>query len=219
MTMPARRRNLTGRLAAGALALGIVAAVGPALADAPSDPRIEALATACLPHRQDYAALTRHVAEPGWQTATANAHPELDALLAKSREVFADLDEDMTATLAVFGKDVGGRQLYLVATFLTSEAIDLVGCTVYDLDADAAIDPAPLTALFGQPPTNSIDDPKLIVADGWEQPKAFPGTWDAYSAYIPEGSFAAGQTGFTGVYLKITAVSPKNRNASPGDDG
>jgi hypothetical protein len=68
-----------------------------------------------------------------------------------------------------------------------------------------------LDTLFGEKPHESIHEPSSIVSHKWDTPRNFPGTWDAYTGFMPEGSPVSTAVPFTGVVLRMTAVDPKDK--------
>lgn len=194
------------RLALAAIAFA--ATISPSAVNAAAtEPRLEAFRTVCVPDRQNYDALKKAALVEGWEPVQAGAHPELDSLMEVSRTI--ELEPDIRASLASYAKAVAGGEAFLVLTDYASEQIDLVGCYVYDFEADAPIDPELVSDWLGAPPTESVNQPSVIVGHTWGTPPGLPGTWDVYLAFLPEGSAATAFTGFSGVVIKISSVHPK----------
>ena len=191
------------------VAATIAALFTATVAVAQADARVEAFRSACIDDRQDYDALIRGATDGGWIVAEPGDNAELDALLEVSAEGLAE--EDVPAWLAAFRKTVDGGDFYLVLTRLAGEPFDLVGCYVYDFEADEPIERRIISDWLGQFPSDSIDEPGVITADTWDVPDRYPGTFDIYSAYLPEGGAASTFTGFSGVLIKITSVDPKDK--------
>ena len=81
----------------------------------------------------------------------------------------------------------------------------LLGCHLYDFAATAPIDPALVSARFGEAPAETVDQPGVIEAEVWTL-DGMEGVGDLSLTFIPEGSPAAAVTGFTGVTLKLTST-------------
>ncbi len=166
------------------------------------DVRFEAFRDVCVDDRHDYAALQIRVLAEGWRPAGARDHPELEALLGRSAAL--ELAGDAGASLESYGKPVGTTNAYLVLTHLVSEQIDLVGCFLYDFAAAEPIDPDIISAWIGAAPSDTVDQPDVIIGHSWNAPESLPGTWDVYLAFLPEGSAAAAEAGVSGIGLRIT---------------
>lgn len=181
------------------------APAGAAVGDV--DARFEAFRDVCIEDRHNYVALQARALAEGWQPAGHSDHPELEAMLGRSAAL--ELADDEGASLESYGKPVGSIKAYLVLTQLLSEQIDLVGCFFYDFAAVAPLDPAAVSEWIGNMPDDTVDQPDVIVGHSWNAPESLPGTWDVYLAFLPDGSAAAEETGFSGIVLKITSVDPK----------
>jgi hypothetical protein len=192
------------------LALGLIVAIAApstlALAQAP-EPRLEAFRDMCVEDRQDYDKLNRRALTRGWVRTRDGAHAELDELLAISREL--ELEPDVSASLESYAKTIPGGEVFLVLTYYASPQIDLVGCYLYDFDTDTPVDADLVSDWLGTQPSETVDQPTMIVGNTWETPARLPGTWDVYLAFIPEGSPATALTGFSGVVIRISSVQPK----------
>ncbi|WP_421724884.1 hypothetical protein [Bauldia sp.] len=187
------------------------ASPAPALAQttpsAPEDHRIAAFRSVCIEDRHSYRALQARAVSEEWQLVARDHHPELAALLERSEAL--DLDEDMDSRLASYGRSFGSATLYLLLTRLESAPVTLVSCYVYDFEATGPIAPAPVSDWLGISPTDTIDQPGVIVGHTWAAPEALPGTWDIFLSYVPDDGPAADETGFSGIVLKITAIEPR----------
>ncbi|MCB1486414.1 MAG: hypothetical protein KDJ88_03030 [Bauldia sp.] len=193
-----------------ALSLLTIAAgvcVSASAAGAATDPRVEAFRSACIEDRQDFEALKHRALTEGWAPVHAGVNAELDAMMERAAE--AEFDPGTTALLESYLKAVAGNDAFLVLTSLASPQVDIVGCYVYDFEATAPIPPSVISDWLGVPPSDTIDEPEIIIGYTWETPEQLPGTWDIYLAYLPEGGGASHIAGFSGVLIKITSVDPK----------
>lgn len=115
-----------------------------------------------------------------------------------------------------FVREVNGRSYLLNVSFLLTKVIDTLGCHLYDLEAEAPIDPALVTTLLDHPishtsaggdPAHAVDQ-ALLVTTVWGPSPRFPRTLDTYLTFIPKGSKVADQTGFTGLALVFQTSLP-----------
>ncbi len=177
---------------------------------AAADWRVEAFRSTCLPHRQDFGALTAHAVAEGWAEDAGTGHPEFAETLEIATPLPDEIEPGMQFTLKSYGRSIDGRFAGLILTYAQSEEIDLVGCYFYDFDAAAPVPQALMDAWLGKPPYEVLGDGQPMIGQQWSAPESLPGTWDVQNAYVPEGSPFAALTGFTGVLLRITAVDPKD---------
>ena len=195
------------------VAASFAAMLALAATAAEADARVDAFQSVCIEDRQDYDALTVTVIKAGWDEAVPGDHQELDALLQAAADSLAEEEAEDYLTgykLAAFKKPLDQRMVYLLLTRIDSEYIDLVSCSLYDLDGDQPINPFLISEWLGQVPGERINQPGVISAQTWGSPEKLPGTWDVYSAFLPEGGAASALTGFSGTLLKITSVDPKD---------
>ncbi len=173
---------------------------------------VSEFAEACVPGRLTYEGTKAAVLKAGWSEVTADAHPELSAMMAISeREAKAPDLTDPTFDYALYSKPIEGSPHYMVvsrASAIIGEPDDplnpwaYVGCYLYNFEAAAPIDPEPVTALIGNPISNSQID-MHINAWLWGPPCPMPRTGDTYLTFIPEVSQYKEQTGFSGLVLKF----------------
>lgn len=207
---------------AGLVALG--AAGTPALA-APGahDAEFAAqFAGVCLQHRTSFDDAKAAAAAAGWATATPDANPELAALIGFSNAAANDIKmNNGEFDFAIYSKAVDGATRYLVlSNALTAPGNarqSIVGCYLYDFDANTAPDPAAVAALLGATPTAQQVDAD-ISSWQWNQPAALPGTLDVYLNYVPEGSQYQSQYGFSGLVLLINSAT-SSPSPLPGAEG
>jgi hypothetical protein len=202
-----------GRAARGAVLLGrclllaMALTVAPTAMAASTDPRVDAFRATCVPDRQNYEAMKQRALAEGWTAAHAGMSAELDAVVEAASTV--QLDPGMTASAESYAKGIATGDAYIVLTNLTSPEVDLAGCYLYDFDATQPIPPEIVADWLGAPPSDSVDEPSVIIGYTWVTPAALPGTTDVYLGFIPDGGPASAYTGFSGAVLKITSVEPK----------
>jgi hypothetical protein len=193
----------------------LVAAPAPSWARDYDEAFVAAFAAACVPQRMSYPGTVATARAEGWRDVERTAHPELDALMAKSEEAANDPELKPTFAFTLFSKPIGGIDHYLVvsrASFVIDPDEDppnpwvYIGCYLYNLDATAPVDPAPVTALIGNPISNSHADDTL-TAHVWGPPCPMPRTGDTYLTFIPDGSPHTA-AGFSGVVLKFETSEP-----------
>jgi hypothetical protein len=177
---------------------------------------VSAFADACVPQRMSYAGTKETALKAGWTEVQRTAHPELDAMMARSEREAAAPDLDATFEYTLYGKPIEGLDHYLVVARMSTiigEPDDplnpwvYIGCYLYNLDAVAPIDPEPVTALIGKPISNSQID-MHINGWVWGPPCAMPRTGDTYLTFIPEVSQYKEQGGFSGLVLKFDTSEP-----------
>jgi hypothetical protein len=177
---------------------------------------VSEFADACVPQRMSYPGTQQTALAEGWTEVQRTAHPELDAMMAISEREASAPDLQATFEYALYSKSIGEIDHFLVVSRMSAivgEPGDplnpwvYIGCYLYNLDATGAIDPEPVTALIGNPISNSqVDD--TIVAYVWGPPCPMPRTGDTYLTYVPEGGEYAGASGFSGLVLKFDTSEP-----------
>ncbi|GEM_PF-1595767 len=180
---------------------------------------VDAFAAACVPGRLSYDATRGAATAAGWGEVADSDHAELAALMAKSAEMLAAEDEiDIEHVQSLYGRDVAGARHHLVVTrsVLGFEGDDdpwvMVGCHLYNFDAAAPLDPAPVTTLIGQPIGQSHEMAGAL-SHVWGPPCPMPRTGDTSLSFVAEGSEAAALTGFSGIALNFSTSEP-----DPGED-
>jgi hypothetical protein len=179
---------------------------------------VDAFAEACVPERLSYAGTKANAEALGWTVAERSAHPELDAMMAIMDAGATEAAEEMQATFdyGLYSKPVADVTHFLVvsrASFVIGEPDDplnpwvYIGCYLYNLDAAEPIDPAPVSALVGNPISHSLDEDGL-VAHVWGPPCPMPRTGDSYLTFIAEDSPHVAATGFSGLVLKFETSEP-----------
>jgi hypothetical protein len=208
------------RAAIAALAL----AASPALAEVPADygqTFVDTFAAACVPERLSYPGTKANAEKLGWTVTERSAHPELSAMMAKMDEGAAEAAADMQGTFEfeLYSKSVVDLPHYLVvarSSFIVDglgkegEEPDpwvYIGCYLYNFDATAPIDPAPVTALTGKPIASTVEDNGL-VGYVWGPPCPMPRTGDTYMSFFADGSPHTASTGFSGLTIKFETSEP-----------
>jgi hypothetical protein len=200
----------------GVAALLCAGAAGtPALAQTPTYDQafVDAFAAACVPGRLSYEGTAKTALAAGWTEVGRDANPELDTMMGISEEAAADPETKGTFAYRLFSKPIKDVPHYLVVSRATFEMVGedkpwaFIGCYLYNFDAAAIIDPAPVTALIGNPVAHSNMD-MHISGYVWGPPPAMPRTGDTYLTFIPEVSQYKDQAGFSGLVLKFSTSEP-----------
>lgn len=174
---------------------------------------VDAFAEACVPGRLGYDSTQEAAKAAGWSAVERTDSAELDAMMAISERAATDPELQATFDYRLYRKDIEALPHYLVVSRSTAVIDDesdpwvLIGCYLYNLDAAAPIDPAPVTELIGNPIANSQSDMHL-TGYIWGPPCPMPRTGDTYLTFIPEVSQYREQTGFSGLVLKFDTSEP-----------
>jgi hypothetical protein len=202
-----------------ATALLIAATTGAHATAAYDQAFVDAFAEACVPGRLGFDSTKQAALAAGWVAVERSDHPELAAIMEKSDVALAgETEMEVTSETTLFARDFAGSRHHLAvsyASFVFDDDADpwqSVGCHLYNLDATAALDPAPVTALIGKP-ISRIEEQDGVVAVVWGPPCPMPRTGDTYLSFIAEGSPMAAQTGFTGIALNFSTSVP-----DPGEE-
>ncbi len=182
---------------------------------------VGAFAQACVPARLSYPGTRANAETLGWATVERSAHPELDAMMAVAEaELESDPEMQPTFEYQAYSKPVEGQAHYLVvarSSFVVSDPADpwvFIGCYLYNFDAAEPIDPAPVTALIGNPIAQQVDQDGLR-SWSWGPPCPMPRTGDTYLSHVSEGSPHVSTTGFSGLMLKFQTSEPDPGEAVP----
>ena len=204
-------------LAAGAMA----DLASPALAASYAEDFDDAIAEACVPGRLSYEATRQTAMAAGWVPVERSDHPELAAMMQRADEMLAAEDEiDLDTTGELFARDVAGTRHHLSvaqSSFVIDEGDPpwvLVGCHLYNFDAEALIEPAPVTALVGKPISHSVDQDGM-TGHVWGPPCPMPRTADTYLSFVAAGSPTAQTVGFSGLSLNFTTSTPEPGEVVP----
>ena len=189
---------------------------------------VDAFAGACVPERLSYPGTKANAEALGWAPAEREAHPELAAMMAIMDEGAAEAAEEMDATFEhqLYVKPVAETDHFLVvsrSTFIIEGFGDpdeepdpwvRIGCYLYNFDATAPIDPAPVTALIENPISQSVEQDG-IVSYVWGPPCPMPRTGDTYMTFLADGSPLVAQTGFSGLMMKFETSEPDEGEKVP----
>lgn len=199
-----------------ALAAWSAAAPATEAGSAPDAERFVALyAEACLPERFSFDGTLVHAQKLGWSDRNLHTYDAYGAVMRAAREAYeAETADGFVAQMRIAGlvREDGGRTYHLIATEMLSKYLDSASCYLYDFEATAPIDPAPVTALLEHPIAYSTDgtDPFYaqpateIVSVVWGPPEKFPRMFDTYLTFLPQGSPHTEFTGFSGLMIKST---------------
>jgi hypothetical protein len=209
------RHGLLAPLLAAALVAGPALAEDRPGADAAYDSAfVSAFEKACVPGRLSFEATKAQAAAEGWTAVPDDDHPELAALMATARQAAIDPEyPDWSTDFAIYRNAILGAPAYLVVTYvLAPDVINMIGCHLYDFEQTRMIDAEIVTALIGNPISNTVDDQGL-VSYVWGPPCAMPRTFDTYLTLIKPDSPHLETTGFSGLTLKFETSEP-----APGED-
>ncbi|HYE44466.1 MAG TPA: hypothetical protein VEA44_01700 [Caulobacter sp.] len=191
------------RLAAALAALALPLAAAAARAAEP-DPRLDAFRAACLPDHRQPAKRPAVFRREGWATATDTDSPMLAEVMKLARSAAEEGKADgVTSELSVWRKQIDGRAAFLVLSVVTSEAISLTGCYLYDFGALTGIDPALITGWVAEPPAQTVDRVGL-AAQIWNV-ESIDGVLDLQNSLVAPDSQAARIVGFHGASIKLTS--------------
>ena len=205
-------------LPAAFAALALVA-VSPAVAVESADygqAFVDSFAEACVPQRLSYPGTQTQAESLGWTPTQPGAHAELASMMAIAEAAASDPELPAEFDYRIFSRPIEGQTHYLVvsrAAFTIGEPDDplnpwvYIGCYLYNLDATAPIDPAPVSALTGNPVANEVDEEGL-VSYVWGPPCPMPRTGDTYLSFIAEDSPHVSLTGFSGLMMKFDTSEP-----------
>jgi hypothetical protein len=203
------------RPALAAASLAVLAS--PAFAQAPAgydQAFVDAFAEACVPGRLSYAATLETAQAAGWTEVARDDHPELASVMQKSDEMLA-ADPEFTpeVVLVLMAREVAGirHHLSINESKIVIEEGDepwvLVGCHLYNFDATAPLDPAPVTALLDKEISHSLDQDGL-VGHVWGPSCDMPRTGDTYLSFAREGTPTAQKVAFSGLSLNFATSTP-----------
>lgn len=199
-----------------ALALVAVSPAGAVESEDYGRAFVDAFAEACVPQRLSYPGTQAQAVSAGWSPAERTADPELDAMMAVAEAAADDPELPTEFDYHIYTRPIAAQTHYLVvsrASFTIGEADDplnpwvYIGCYLYNLDATAPIDPAPVSALTGNPIANEVDQEGL-VSYVWGPPCPMPRTGDTYLSFIADDSPHVSQTGFSGLMMKFDTSEP-----------
>jgi hypothetical protein len=209
------------RLAAALCAGSLAMLAAPVLASSYDQAFVDAFAEACVPGRLSYQASYDTALTAGWALVERDDHPELAAVMQKSDEMLAaESDLAMDLEGALFARDVAGTRHHLSVTeasFVIEEGDDpwvMVGCHLYNFDAEQPLDPAPVTALIGQPIARSVDQDG-VINHLWGPPCPMPRTGDTYLSFVRAGTPAFDLVGFSGLSLNFSTSTPDEGEEVP----
>ena len=210
-------------------AIAIMAlAAAPAIAAESADygqAFVDAFAEACVPERLSYPGTRANAEKLGWMAAERSAHPELAAMMKVMDAGALEAEAEMQGTFAyqIYAKTVAEVPHYLIvsrSTFIVGEPDDplnpwvRIGCYLYNFDASAPIDPAPVSAFTGNPIAREVDQ-EGIVSYLWGPPCPMPRTGDTYMTFVADDSPHKSQTGFSGLMMKFETSEPDEGEEVP----
>lgn len=189
---------------------------------------VDAFAAACVPERMSYPGTKANAEKLGWTPAERTTHPELAAMMAKMDAGAAAAAEEMQGTFEhqIYSRAVADEPHFLLvarSSFVVEGLADegeepdpwvYIGCYLYNFDASAPIDPAPVTALIEKPIAHEVDD-QGMSGYVWGPPCPMPRTGDTYMSFISEDSPHTALTGFSGLVVKFETSEPDEGEVVP----
>lgn len=204
------------------LGLAALCAVGPAFA-APSaydEAFAKNFAETCIPGRLGYETTQSAALAAGWAEVPRTDDPRLDTLMASSEREAADPELKASFVFKTYARDIEGQRHYLVVSRMTAVVTDpadpwiTTGCYLYNFDAKAAVDPAPISAVL-ETEIATRQDINGTSSVLWGPPCPYPRTGDTYLNFVSESSAVATQIGFSGVAMSFTTSEPKPGETVP----
>jgi len=199
----------------GVLALCVTATPAHTAPSAYDQAFVDAFATACVPGRLSYGTSLGAAVSAGWVPVDPEAHAELAAVMERAAEEALAAEEDLDELsffFEAFAKQIEGVTHHLVIS-RSSAVIGgkdnpinpwvYVGCHLYNFDATVPLDPQPVTALIGNP-ISQTQQSEGQISHVWGPPCPMPRTGDSYLNFVAEGSPAATIVPFTGVALNFS---------------
>lgn len=172
-----------------------------------------AFAETCLPGRLGYET-TRSTAEAsGWVPVATGDHPELAAVMARSEAEAADPEISATLVYQTYAREIAGIRHHLVVSRTSAVVSDpndpwvTIGCYLYNFDAAAPLDPAPISAVL-EGELSASREQDGVVSHVWGPTCPYPRSGDTYLNYVSEESAAAREIGFSGIALSFTTSEP-----------
>lgn len=204
------------------LGLAALGAVGPAYAapTAYDEAFAATFAETCIPGRLGYDTTQATAEAAGWVKVAETDHAELATVMAASREQAVDPELQASLDYVTYAREIDGQRHHLVVartSAVISEGSDpwvQVGCYLYNFDATAAVDPAPISAVL-KTEVAASQDVNGASSTVWGPPCPYPRTGDTYLNFVSEGSEVATKIGFSGVALTFTTSEPKPGETVP----
>lgn len=212
------------------------AAMSPA---ATGDLALDTFRAACVPHRQDYAALIAALQGSGWSRVAETDHPELAATQARARAEMEDPDmPEMTLEQTLWGRTVERRRFYVVASRMDAligetrdrdgdgviedhekaMAFDQISCGLWDFDAVEPVAPGAMTVWTARLPVQSLDLPGQMIGGAWNVHDMMPGTGEVHVGFIPDGSSFVERTGFSGLSITLSSAPAGDETGTKGEN-
>lgn len=155
----------------------------------------------CVEGRQSFAQTEARAAARGWVVAADGVHPATARIAAIAR------GSDIGASSVVMHVYAHPQHAeYVMLTDIVISGDRLNGCYVYDFQAAGIPDLTGLQARLGAPPESTVQA-GVIDSRHWTPPPALPSVATLRVGYIPQGSPAEPQAGFTGLAIAITSMS------------
>lgn len=187
---------------------------------------VKAFEEVCIPQRLSYDGTLSVAADLEWMPLDVVKYPEFAQFASHSSEMLEEViaeDPDLFISTSTdwMTRDIQGRTYLLSVNLLETEALDTLGCYLYDFDASGPVDPALVTQMLRQPVAYSTDknaegfepmrevDPAIMVRTVWGPPSHLPRTLDTELMFVPEASpVAKNKSGFVGLVLSVSTSLP-----------
>jgi hypothetical protein len=151
-------------------------------------------------------------AQAGWQEFTPDPDMQVAKLLAFGMKAATAMigDKDAMRTDArVMRQTLGGREIFLILSFLGQSGHESLGCRIYDFAATAPLDADALAGLTTETPSNKVDLPGMLPSRAWE-PGLFAGHAKTQVAYVPQDSFLKQSFHLSGISLMSQTMEVGN---------
>lgn len=155
----------------------------------------------CIAGQENFAATEALATAAGWAIAADDAHPSTARITGIARG--ADVGATGTV-LHVYAHPQ--RAEFIMLSDLTIQGDRLNGCYVYDFQAGGIPDLSALETTLGAP-FQRESHPGIIESRSLVGPPSFPSVASVRVGYLPRGSAAEEQAGFTGLALSMTSMS------------
>jgi len=181
--------------------LALLLAVAPAQLP-PERTMLDSFKSACSRIGNDIEPVKADAARSGWTAIAEDADPRVGRLVKMGREA---TEKDGTSTGAVFRRDVGGRNIFLIVSrYQDKSGFWGSGCRLYDFEATKPLDGKLLEAWMGKPPTGV-----QVPAPGLEKRLWEPGWRMGVGVevnHVPQDHPVGKQYGLSGNILTAQAI-------------
>ena len=167
------------------------------------DARLAAFEQFCLPNRFDPAATISGFKEGGWSVSTADANPELAAVMQLDQDL-ASKAEAVSETTVLWDGSLFATVNVMTADISENEVARYATCAVWDFEAASGIPDEQASSLTKTEPRVRLDQPYGRIVQ-WNLSGILPRAGNLQASFFPNGSPAAAQSGFTGAAVLLTS--------------